>query len=132
MNDGKIIGIDYGTKQVGVAISDAQQTIAFPKKQVNTEQALEYITDLCASESVNSIVIGESTDFTGEDNPVMEDIREFKTELKEGLDLPVYFEPEFLTTKEASRNQSKRDDLDAAAAAIILRSFLNKQSTTDE
>ena len=129
MEEGKLIGIDYGTKQVGIAISNTDQTVAFPKEQVKKDEALAYIKELCNKEPVAGIVLGESTDFDGKDNPVMEEIRAFESQLEDALDLPVYMEPEFLTTKEASRKQSDRADLDAAAAAVILRSFLDKQQS---
>lgn len=127
---GKLLGIDYGTKRVGVAISDEERKVAFPKVVLkNDSNLLGKVMDMCEQEDVAGIVLGESTDYKGDDNPVMEEIRAFRSKLESELDMPIYFEPEFLTTAQAARGQEERKELDAAAAAIILRSFLEKQHT---
>ncbi|TSC67424.1 MAG: hypothetical protein CEO19_233 [Parcubacteria group bacterium Gr01-1014_73] len=56
----------------------------------------------------------------------MKNIREFKIRLEKETGLFVHFEPEFLTSAEAARLQGKNAKLDAAAAALILKSFLEK------
>lgn len=124
----RYIGIDYGSKRVGVAISDEEGKLAFPKGVLpNNRYLFTEIKNLCSKE-VGGIVLGESKDYQMKDNAIMEKIRRFKVELEQGIGIPVYFEPEFMTSHQASRFQQEKDLLlDARAAAIILQSFLDRQ-----
>jgi putative Holliday junction resolvase len=123
------MGIDYGSKRVGVALSDESRTIAVPKAVLpNDRNLFGEIKNLIASHDVREIVLGESKNFQGKDNPIMEDINFFKGELTREFGLAVHFEPEFLTSFEAARTQGGDSPfLDASAAAIILQSYLDKK-----
>jgi len=124
----KFLGIDYGTKRVGIALSDDKGTMAFPKTVLeNTPHLLEEIGALCAAEGVAEIVVGESLNYAQEPNPLMEHIAPFKQRLEETLKIPVRLEPEFLTSAEAKHVQGETASLDASAAAIILQSYLDKR-----
>ena len=122
------IGIDYGTKRVGVAVSDENGRLAFPAEVLPEKEALAHIILLAREREAKGIVIGESKNFKGEDNPVMERIRVFADRLREATGVEVMFEPEFMTSVAAGREGETADDkLDASAAALILQSFLDKQ-----
>lgn len=129
----KLLGIDFGRKKVGIAVSDEEQKIAFPKTVYpNDKKLLERIADFCKENSVSGIVLGESKNYKGEDNPVMKDILKFKTELETKTSLPVFMEPEFMSSSEAEKMRAEGDYkemLDASAAAVILQSYLNKTKT---
>jgi len=122
----KILGIDYGSKRVGVAISDEGAQFAFPKTVIlATGDLSENIAMLASTEGASVVVIGESINFGGEDNSVMGAIRSLSADLtKRGLE--VVLEPEYFSSAEASRFQGERDDIDASAAAIILQRYLDK------
>lgn len=125
----KYLGIDFGSKRVGVAISDENNSFALPKAVLqNDSSLLEEIKKICAENSITGIVLGESKDFKGIDNPIMEKINSFKTEIEKTINLPVYLEPEFMTSSEAERLQGKNAMLDASAAALILKSYLDKKN----
>jgi RNase H-fold protein (predicted Holliday junction resolvase) len=68
-------------------------------------------------------VVGESKDFKGHENPIMKEAREFAEKLKAAR-LEVVFHPEILTSVEAEKLQGKNEMLDASAAAIILKSYI--------
>ncbi len=124
------MGIDYGSKRVGIALSDETHTVAMPKAVLPNDRTLfGEIKNLCKGHEVKVIVMGESKDFKGNDNPIMKDINFFKGELERELHLPVHLEPEYLTSHEANRMQSQGNNalLDASSAAIILQSFLDKK-----
>jgi putative Holliday junction resolvase len=123
------LGIDFGTKKVGLALSDEEGAMAFPLRTVAAGPLLvSHIADLVREERVGKIVIGESKDYRGQDNPVMRDIRRFCNEIKNVTGVEVCLEPEMLTSKEAMRLQdTKNSKLDASAAALILQSFLDKR-----
>lgn len=130
----RVLGIDYGSKRIGVAVSDELGTMAFPCevfKNTGNRQSAEYISTLCnvRFEGIELIVIGESKNYKGEDNAIMEDTREFAEHLK-SMAFDVVFEPEVLSTMEAERIQGKREDIDSSAAAVILQSFLNRRLHT--
>jgi putative Holliday junction resolvase len=124
-----ILGIDYGTKKVGIALSDDGEMIAFPKKVIpHTKELLKDIKEIVKANSVGAIVVGESKDLSGAENPLMEDIRSFVATLTKEVRLPVHLEPEFLTSHEARRGGTREDMIDASAAALILQRFLEKRA----
>ena len=122
----KMIGVDYGEKRVGIAVSDVEGKMAFPKTIIENSSSLaEDIKNLATEVGATQIVIGESKDFKGNDNPVMSKINKLKEAL-ENLGLTVTFEPEFMTSKLAER-QGSANNLDASAAALILQSYLDRK-----
>jgi putative Holliday junction resolvase len=123
----KYLGVDYGTKKVGLALSDESGSIATPYEVVpNNDQLMRRLQDICKKEQVEKIVVGASTDYYGNDNPVMPEIRAFSDTCERILKLPVEGEPEFLTTSQAVRTSQNIEHVDAAAAALILQSFLDR------
>lgn len=127
----RLLGIDFGRKRVGIALSNEEQKIAFPKTVFpNDKKLVGLITDYCKENKVGGIVLGESKNFKGEDNPVMKDILKLKKKIEEATSLLVFLKPEFMTSSEAERMRAEGDGkemLDASAAAIILQSYLDKQ-----
>jgi len=134
----KYLGIDYGTKKVGIALSDEEGNMAFPSSVIENDALLfERIVEVIKKEHIQAIVMGESLDYKGKANPVMKNIVRLKEQLKARLQLPVYLEPETLTSAEAkrqpleshaprSRKQDKHKKVDASAAALILQSYLDR------
>ncbi|MCC7160497.1 Holliday junction resolvase RuvX [Candidatus Nomurabacteria bacterium] len=150
----RFLGIDYGTKRIGVAISDENGTLAFPKEIIkNDGNEISYIGEILKKEKVSEIIIGESVDFSGKLNALSGRIEVFILELKEKFNLPVHKQKEFLTSVEARRysnhggqarksgitkkdsnpsqshskiKQIKSGRVDASAAALILQRYLDK------
>jgi putative Holliday junction resolvase len=132
----KYLGIDYGTKRIGLATSDGGGSMAFPYSTVKAGRgALSDIDGVIKKEGIDKIVLGESRDFKGEPNAVMEDIAEFKKDLEELTGLTVEFEAEFLSSAAAARqfdgdfgrkDKPSQEKLDASAAAVILQSYLDR------
>jgi putative Holliday junction resolvase len=125
----RIMGIDYGSKRVGLALSDPSLKFAMPLSVVsNDPELLAKVQKIAVDNEVKEIVIGESKDYKGQANPILLDSLEFKAKL-ESLGFVVYFEPEFMTSVQAERLQGKTDLLDASAAALILQSYLDKEKS---
>ncbi len=123
----KILGIYYGEKRVGVAIADTDAGMAFPKAVLpNNKFLFGEIKDLCKGYAIEKIVIGESKDFQGRENPIMKDIKMFAKMLEIDLQIEVVYEPEFMTSTQALHGQEDTKMLDASAATIILQSYLDK------
>lgn len=140
----RFLGIDYGTKRIGAAISDENGVLAFPKEIVlNDKNAFEKFGEIIKKENVAEIVIGESVDFSGKLNTLSGRIEVFILELQEKFHLPIHKQKEFLTSVEARRSkdgkrglsssqarsklkQIKSGRVDASAAALILQRYLDK------
>ena len=128
------MGIDYGKKRVGIALSDEGGEFALPHSvfvnSARLEELVEKVAKLCVEQKVGAIVMGESKDFHQVANPIMKDAMKFKAAIEEATKISVYLEPEFMTSAEAEHLQGKNKMLDASAAALILKSFL--ESHRDE
>lgn len=122
------MGIDFGTKKVGIAFSDETGTMAFPHDVIPNDSALaEHIEKLIDAKGVGAVVIGHSIGRDGSDNKVQEAINEFIGDITLRTGIPVHLEPEQYSTQEALRLQGRNTKTDASAAAIILNSYLLKQ-----
>ncbi|MCX6757331.1 MAG: Holliday junction resolvase RuvX [Candidatus Nomurabacteria bacterium] len=142
----RLLGIDYGMKRIGVAISDEGGTLAFPKEIIANGQKLnplKRIGEIIKQEKISEIVVGESVDFSGSLNMLMAHIELFIGELENEFHLPVHKQKEFLTSVEARRSKDGKKDaspsqarsrlkstkagrVDASAAALILQRYLDK------
>lgn len=140
----KFLGIDYGMKRIGFAVSDAGGRLAFPGEVVkNNGELVKKIGELISKEKVGEIVVGESLDFAGLPNALAKEVDFFIGTLERKFKLPVHKEKEFFSSFEAHDKMGKEamharrskapktENLDARAAAVILQRFLdrhNKQS----
>ena len=122
----RILGIDYGSKRVGVAVSDEGRQFALPVSVVtNTATLLEEIEKIAIDNESREIVMGESRNYRGEPNEILLDSLVYKQKL-EMNGVTVYFEPEFMTSIQAERWEGKTELIDASAAAIILQCYLDR------
>lgn len=127
----RYMGIDYGTRKVGIAFSDEAGTMGFPFETVpNDAKLTDALALITESQHIGAIVIGESRDYAGNQNPIANAARALGEELAERTGVPIYYEPEVLTTQEARRdpegNYHKGGNVDASAAALILTSYLSR------
>ena len=129
----KYLGIDYGEKRVGIAVSDVEGKLAFPKIVLeNSHELTKQISDLCQEFKAEVIVIGESKNYKGEDNKINPQIISFKREISSLIKLPIFLEPEFMSSMQVEKTFGKTDMLDASAAAIILQTFMDKEKNRQE
>jgi putative holliday junction resolvase len=127
MNSKKIMGIDYGSKRIGVALSDEGGQFAMPHSVIgNQSGVLDSIVKIAQEKEVTEIVLGESKNYKGEDNAILAPSLEFKKSL-ETRGFIVHLEPEFMTSAHVEKLQGKTELMDASAAALILQSFLDKR-----
>jgi putative Holliday junction resolvase len=127
----KYLGIDYGSRYVGIAISDVGGTIAFPRGVfLNDELLLPNISDLATKENIEQIVVGDTRSHGGGENPVTAEAEQFMKDLEQETKLPVTRAFEVFTSIEASRYApgTKQHD-DSAAAAVILQRFLDMHAS---
>ena len=131
------MGIDFGTKRVGVALSDESATLARPVAVLkNTSSLISELENMIAQEGVGGVVIGSS-----EGNKVQGDINELVGQLTLATFLPVELMNEAFSSVEAhgrkgkeqmaaraTRAPQKPSDLDARAASVILQRYLDTHS----
>ena len=121
----RLMGIDYGTKRVGIALSDDKGMMAFPHKVLPNDGALQKsIEAIVQKEEVGKIVIGHSLGRDGKPNAVHAHIEDFIQDLTLTVGLPIELEPEQYTTQEAIRFQGRGEMTDASAASVILNSYI--------
>ena len=136
----RIMGLDFGSKTVGVAISDALLITAQGREIIRREHAsklrktLARIEELIVENDVSEIVLGEPLNMDGSAGERVRLTHEFKEMLERRTGLPVHLWDERLTTvaadeymKEAGIPREKRKDyVDEIAAVFILQGYLNR------
>ena len=136
---GRVLGIDYGERRVGLALSDDTATIASPlptlKRRKGKRPPVAPVARLAAEHDVEEIVVGLPLTLEGEDSDWTREVREFGHKLAERTGCPVSFQDERMTSVRAERavrsiglSKEKREEkerVDAAAAVLILQAHLN-------
>jgi putative holliday junction resolvase len=135
----RFLGIDYGEKRIGLALSDEGGKIAFPKEIIeNNLDTVDKIGKILKEKNVGQIVIGDSVNAQGEANIISNAITSFSEEIGKKFQLPVHKEKEFFSSFEAHGRMGKEvnsarqdkfaktEDVDAKAAAVILQRYLDR------
>lgn len=135
----KYMGIDFGLKRVGLALSDEEGKFAFPKEVLkNDTNLVANINTIIKNKGASIIVVGESLNQYNQKNIIENDIEKFISVLDQEINLPIVREKEFFSSFEAHSREGKEqnnareskkektDDLDAKAAAIILQRYLDR------
>lgn len=117
------IGVDYGSKRVGIAYSDEAGTLAFPHSVVATDDAPKAVHQLASSRNAKTIVMGDSRDLSGAANPIQKKTEKFAEQMR-SFGYEIKFIDERFTSVQAGRAVAK-EHVDAAAASIILQSYLD-------
>ena len=135
---GRALGIDFGTKRVGLALSDRSNIIASPYRTLNYVSEKDLITQLETIISKNDIeilVLGLPINMKGEDSAQTIKVRDFK-EILSALRIPIVYEDERLSSVSAInslmlqnvKTGHNKPEIDKTAAAIILQQYLDKNS----
>ena len=138
----RIIGLDYGTKTVGVALSDALGITAQPvetitrKEENKLRHTLQRIEELIGEYEVGQIVLGLPKNMNATEGERVEKTKEFADKLARRTGLPVAFMDERLTTVAADRTmmevgvrrENRKSVIDKIAAVLILQGYLDLQA----
>jgi len=135
----RIMGLDHGTRRIGVALSDELKMIASPLEFIPAEPhsaALARIGQIVADKEVELIVIGMPRNMDGSYGPAAEKVREFVASLQTQVSTPIKTWDERLTTVQANkymiqadvRRRDRKQKVDKTAAAILLQSYLDAHS----
>lgn len=135
MTLGRIMGLDYGTRRIGVALSDASQITAQPYVvlEAGTGRLASELRRLAEENDVELIVVGLPVNLAGEETQSADRARELASLAGEATGLPVEMADERFTTKTAEealiaakvRRDRRRSIVDKVAAAVMLQTFLD-------
>lgn len=124
---GKYLGIDYGSRWIGLAVSDALHAFAFPYEELqNDARVFDVLNEIIAKEQIVKIIVGDTRAHTGEANTVTNEAELFCEKLRSttGVDVSTVFEA--WSSQEAARFAPQGDKHNhASAAAIILQRALD-------
>ena len=134
----RLVGIDYGLKRVGLAVTDPLQIIATPLGTVPTDGIFTFLEDYFGKEKVEGVVIGLPADLLGRDTDGTAPVREFIERFgQKWPDMPILTADERYTSKMAARSmveggirkkeRQKKSNLDKISATIILQQYLETQ-----
>jgi putative holliday junction resolvase len=122
----KILGIDYGEKRIGLAISDESQTLARELMIVSPKEFWQQIQDIISANEITKIVLGWPLNMSGERTKKTEEVESFKLKLENQTGLPVETIDERLTSVMAASISGQKTNLDSLAAQILLQNYLDK------
>jgi putative Holliday junction resolvase len=129
-----MLGIDYGTKNVGVAIGGPETGLALPYKTLkNGDKFFAELKKICEDERIEKIIIGIPMPTRGEAGEQVARAKKFAHAIGEKTGCPVVTVDEKFTTREVKsyfsdfKKKMKKIEKDAAAAAIILQSYLDRK-----
>ena len=132
----KIVALDYGSKRVGVAISDPENKIAFALTTISTELVLKYIIDLVAAEKTSLVVIGFPVNLDGSLNEISNEINVFINKLNQRIPeiiidkyderfTSVIAKKTILNSGIGKQKRQNKSLVDKVSATIILQSYLD-------
>lgn len=135
----RYLGLDLGTKTLGLALSDKTGTIATSykilKHDSEYDKLIDELEEIINSNEVEALVLGFPKNMNNTVGERAEIALKFKEKLEERYSLPVYMQDERLSTKEAENMLIKNDTsrkkrkkvIDSLAATIILQSYLDRK-----
>ncbi|OPX25952.1 MAG: Holliday junction resolvase RuvX [Candidatus Cloacimonas sp. 4484_143] len=131
----RLMGIDYGEKRIGIALSDPLQIIASPFTVIpnNGSEAFSKINQLVVEENVNLIILGLPLNLAGEDTDKTREVRVFCEKLKNAVKVPVKLWDERYSSAEAKTalkqmgisSRDNKQHIDKIAASIILKDYMD-------
>lgn len=135
--DARLMGLDLGTKTIGVAVSDVSRTIATARttlRRSKLSRDIESLRALVEDEGIGGIVVGLPVNMDGSEGPRAQSARDTAARLAEGLALPVVFWDERWSTVAAERamldaalsRRKRARKVDQVAAAYILQGALDR------
>jgi len=129
----KAIGIDFGLKRTGLAITDDLGLIASPLVAVPSEKLMSFLIDLIPKEKIKVIVLGFPTSLDGTDTHITENVRLLKEALEKQFNLPVELQDERMSSSRAmqaihqggkAKQKKNKGLVDTISATLILQDYM--------
>ena len=133
----RLLGIDFGTRRIGLALSDPTGTLASPLpflENTGIPEVVSKLKELVQSHGVETVVVGLPRNMDGTYGPSADKVREFISQIQPQLPAKIVTQDERLTTAQASRGLSQiglsqrelRKKVDSSSASLILQQFLDR------
>ena len=140
---GRLLGVDYGTRRVGLAVCDVDRVVASPLvtyERINPQADAEFFQRVVADENVVAIVVGLPVHTDGNEGVKAKESRQFGRWLAVETKLPVVFWDERFTTVQAESalwqagltHKKRKDRRDRVAAQMLLQSYIDAKCPPDE
>ncbi|MDD4685700.1 MAG: Holliday junction resolvase RuvX [Clostridia bacterium] len=137
------MGIDYGDKRIGIALTDLMHVIASPfevYKTVNSNADIEHLQKIIEEQEVETLVIGLPLNMDGSEGERARKTRLFGSNIADKSNVNIVFQDERLTSFEADnilsdakvRTDKRKDLIDKLSACLILESYLNERSKNEK
>jgi len=132
----RLIGLDLGSKRIGVSICDERQTIATPFKtidRINTTHLVDELKEIIKENNIKGVVIGNPINMDGSSGSSAQSVKDISINISKSIDLPVFLWDERLSTVGAFNLSSQLDvniskklkKIDQNAAAFILQGAID-------
>ena len=130
---GRIIGLDWGLRRCGVAVSDENRDFVFIRPQISvktSEELIQKVLNIITADKISGIVIGLPVHADGSDSDTTKMVREFANLLSTQTELPIIFVEENLTSAMAQEEIGRKSiakikqELDSVSAKIILENAI--------
>ena len=136
IESGRLLGLDYGKKRIGLAVSDALGLTAHPLKaleRTTLQKDLAYLDVIIADYDVTCIVVGLPLHMNGSAGPMVQSMRAFMDHVARRTGIPIVETDERLTTFQAEeylnaaniRGKKRKARIDSIAAQIILKTYMD-------
>lgn len=136
---GRLLAIDYGSKRVGIAVTDPLRLIASPLDTVHSKDIISYIKTYSEKEPVDSFIVGMPKNLNNEDTNATSLVKQFVKLLQKNFPhKSIHLVDERFTSKMAlqtmiaggtkKKDRAKKENLDKISATIILQSYLESNS----
>lgn len=136
----RVLGIDYGERRIGLAVTDPTRTIASPldtlQRRAGRRPPLSRLAEIARELEVEALVVGLPLDLQGNETSWCREVRAFGDALASRLEVPVTYVDERLTSVQATRavrsvglgkrERERKERVDASAAALILQAWLDR------
>jgi len=136
----RYLGVDFGTKRVGLALSDPLGLTAQPLDVVPRSEVVDRIRELVATESVDLLVMGLPTGLSGDEGTSADQARALGAELAEATGVAVEYIDERFTSRMAEaallesgmKRRDRKENVDKVAAAIFLQDYLDRIGSAEQ
>lgn len=122
----KILAIDFGTKRIGLAISDETETLARELDILSPKEFWANLSSLIAANEIEKILIGLPLNMSGQSSAKTNEAKQFAKNVESKIDIPVEMVDERLSSQMAESISGSSQNLDSLAAQIFLQNYLDK------
>ena len=133
----RVLGIDFGTRRIGLALSDPTGMVASPLpflENTGVKQVVSKLKEMVESQGIETVVVGLPRNMDGTYGPSAEKVRDFVAQVQPAISARIITQDERLTTSQASRDLAQmglsqkelRKKVDSSSATLILQQFLDR------